>query len=170
MANLHVRQQPDIQTRAQVDAHGGSQWLTYLSTPETAMSEASHRIAREFFQALTQGEVPDSLLTPDVTVWTTSTGGASDKARFQAGIKLLASVFKGNFVYTVDALTAEEDRIAAEVQARGTLINGDEYRMRYVFMLRIRDGRIASIAEHNNPGPVREQLGPLIQAVMAKRQ
>ncbi len=134
------------------------------------MTEASHRIAREFFQALTKGEVPDSLLTPDLTVWTTSSGGGSDKGRFQAGIKALASAFKGNFIYTVDALTAEGDRVAAEVQAVGTLINGNEYRMRYVFMLRIREGRIASIAEHNNPGPVRDQLGPVVQSVMAKRQ
>jgi ketosteroid isomerase-like protein len=140
-----------------------------FSLTEKAMTEANHRIAHEFFEALSKGEVPDSLLAPDLTVWTTSTGSASDKARFQSGIKLLASVFNGNFLYTVDALTAEEDRVAAEVQARGILINGDEYHMRYVFMLRIRDGRIASIAEHNNPGPVKAQLGPLMQALMAKR-
>ena len=127
-----------------------------------------HQLAREFFAALTNGEVPDSLLMPDMTMWSTSSPTWSTKARFQAGIKLLASVFNGGLHYTVDSITAEEDRIAAEVQARGTLINGETYQMRYVFMLRVHDGRIASVAEHNDPVPVRERLGPLMQAVMAR--
>ena len=103
---------------------------------------------------------------PDMVAWTTSSGAWSDKARFQYGIKLLASIFNGGLSYTIDSLTAEADRIAAEVHSRGTLINGEEYRGRYVFMLRVRDGRIASVAEHNDPGPVREKLGPLLKAAL----
>ncbi len=103
-----------------------------------------------------------------MTAWTTSSGAWSDKARFQYGIKLLASIFNGGLAYTVDSLTAEKDRVAAEVQSRGTLTNGEEYRGRYVFMLRIRDGRITSVAEHNDPRAVREKLGPLLQAALKK--
>jgi ketosteroid isomerase-like protein len=132
------------------------------------MTQTNHRVAREFFAALSRGDIPDALLTPDMTAWTTSSGKWSDKARFQFGIKTLASVFKNGLSYTVDSLTAEGDRVAAEVQSTGTLINGDEYHGRYVFVLRIRDGRIASVAEHNDPGLVREKLAPLIQRAMAK--
>ncbi len=113
--------------------------------------QTNHQLARVFFEALSKGEIPDALLTSDMTAWTTSSGAWSDKARFQYGIKLLASIFDGGLAYTVDSLTAEDDRVAAEVQSHGTLINGEDYHGRYVFMLRIRDGRIASVAEHNDP-------------------
>jgi ketosteroid isomerase-like protein len=132
------------------------------------MTPDNHQIARALFVALSSGDVPDELLTSDLAVWTTSTGKWSDKARFQQGIKLLASIFRGGLNYSIDSLTAEEDRVAAEVQLTGTLINGAAYSMRYVFMLRIRDGRIASICEHNDPGPVRERLGPLLLQQMRR--
>jgi ketosteroid isomerase-like protein len=130
------------------------------------MAQTNHQLARRFFQALSNGEIPDALLTPDMTAWTTSSGAWSDKARFQYGIKLLASIFNGGLAYTIDSLTAEADRVAAEVQSRGTLVNGEDYHGRYAFMLRVRDGRIASVAEHNDPGPVREKLGPLLKAAL----
>jgi uncharacterized protein len=134
------------------------------------MIQETHQIAREFFAALSRGDVPDAILTSDMTFWTTSSGKSSDKARFQFGIKLLASIFKGGLTYSIDSLTAEEDRVAAEVQSQGTLVNGEEYHGRYVFMLRVRDGRISSVSEHNDPAPVREKLGPLLQDALAKMQ
>jgi ketosteroid isomerase-like protein len=54
------------------------------------------------------------------------------------------------------------------VQSSGTLINGEDYHGRYVFLLRVRDGRIASVAEHNDPGAVREKLGPLLKSALQK--
>jgi uncharacterized protein len=132
------------------------------------MAQSNHEIARAFFNALSAGAIPDELLTPDMTVWTTSSGMA-DRARFQYGIKLLASIFNGGLAYAIDTLTAEEDRVAAEVQSRGTLINGETYQARYVFMLRIRDGRIASVGEYADPGPVRDKLGPLLKAALQSK-
>jgi ketosteroid isomerase-like protein len=60
--------------------------------------------------------------------------------------------------------------VAAEVQSCGTLINGKEYQGRYVFVLRLRDQRIASVAEHNDPGSVRGRLGALLQTAIEKKQ
>jgi uncharacterized protein len=77
-------------------------------------------------------------------------------------------VFDGGLSYSVNSLTAEADRVAAEVTARGQLIDGFDYQNTYVFVLRIRDGQIAAIAEHFNPLPVREKIVPLLQAAMAK--
>jgi ketosteroid isomerase-like protein len=134
------------------------------------MTSPNHDITRAFFAALSAGNLPDELLTEDMTAWTTSSGVNWNKARYQGGVKMLASVFNGPYAYTIDSLTAEEDRVAAEVRAQGTLINGETFSNRYVFMLHIRDGRIASVAEHFNPIPVRETLGPLIQTMMAKAQ
>ncbi len=131
------------------------------------MSTTSHQIVRDFFTAMCSGNLPDTLFTPDMTVWTT-TSGTSPGSKYAGGVKLLQSLFKGGLRYTIDSLTAEGDRVAAEVQSRGTLIDGQDFHNIYVFVFRIRDGRIAAIAEHFNPAPVREKLGPLMQAAMAK--
>lgn len=131
------------------------------------MTQSNHQLVRDFFAALSTGNLPDELLTPDMTAWTT-TSGASDKAHFQGGVKLLASIFSGSLRYSIDSLTAEEDRVAAEVQSRGTLVNGEDFHNTHVFMFRIRDGRIASVAEHMNAFIVREKLVPLLQAAMGR--
>jgi ketosteroid isomerase-like protein len=132
------------------------------------MTNGNHQIVREFFSALASGNLPDSLLTADMTAWTT-TSGTSPREKYQAGMKLLQALFEGGLAYTIDSLTAEDDRVAAEVRSRGKLLNGQDFHNTYVFMFRIRDGRIASVAEHFNPAPVREQIEPLMRAAMAKR-
>jgi ketosteroid isomerase-like protein len=101
-----------------------------------------------------------------MTAWTT-TSGKSDRLKYQAGVRMLQSLFPSGLLYTVDSITAEEDRAAAEVQSRGTLVNGKEFHNIYVFMFRIKDGRIATVAEHFNPQVVRELIVPLLQAAMA---
>src|SRR5665213_4393672 len=109
------------------------------------MTHINHRIVRDFFAAISRGETPDDLFTADMTGWTASSG-TSPKARFLSGIRLLASIVSGPYAYTVQSLTAEEDRVAAEVHGAGTLISGEPYENDYVFVFRIRDGRIAAIA------------------------
>jgi uncharacterized protein len=132
------------------------------------MNRSNHQLVRDFFAALSTGDLPDELFTQDVTVWTI-TSGASDKTKYQGGVKMLQSLFRGGLSYKVDSLTAEDDRVAAEVRAQGTLVNGEEYHNTYVFIFRIRDARIARIAEYFNAIVMREKLTPLIQAAMNKR-
>src|SRR5271165_1211963 len=131
------------------------------------MSRSNHQLVRDFFAALSRGDLRDDLFTDDVAMWT-NTAGTSEKARYQGGVKILQSLFEGGLNYSVDSLTAEDDRVAAEVQARGKLKSGEDYRNTYVFMFRIRNGRIASVAEHCNSIVVREKIMPLLQAA-AKR-
>ena len=47
-------------------------------------------------------------------------------------------------------------------------MNGEEYRQTYVFVFRIRDGKIASIAEHYNALVSQQKLVPLMDAARAK--
>lgn len=131
------------------------------------MTATHHQIVREFFAALSSGKLPDHMLTEDMKAWTL-TSGDTDKARFQGGVKLLASIFGGTLEYHIDALTAEEDRVLAEVRSSGTLVNGEDFSNVHVFSFRIYDGRIASVAEFMNPVIVSEKIVPLIQAAMAK--
>jgi uncharacterized protein len=128
------------------------------------MTQPNHQLVRDFFAALSNGSLSSQFFTDDMTAWTT-TSGTSPKEKYLAGVRILQSLFPGGLTYTVDALTAEEDRVAAEVQSRGTLVNGASFHNTYVFMFRIRDGRIASLAEHFDPQIVREKVMPLLQPI-----
>ena len=46
----------------------------------------------------------------------------------------------------MDSLTAEDDRVAAEVRSQGTLVSGEPFANSYVFILRICDGRMSGTA------------------------
>ena len=129
--------------------------------------QTNYELARAYFTAVSNGDLPDSLLTSDMTAWLT-TGGTVDKSTYQHLIKLLAAMCDGPLLFTIRSLTAEEDRVVAEAESHGKLINGSEYANTYIFVFRIRDGRFASIAEHYNALVVQEKLMPLMEA--AQRQ
>ena len=124
------------------------------------MSHPNHAVAAAYLSAVTAGDLPDSLLTDDMTAWLTTQGPIS-KAAYQGAIRLFARMAQSPIRFTVDALTAEDDRVVIEAHSQATLINGEEYGNTYVFSLRIRDGRIAWIAEHYNPLIAQEKLFPL---------
>jgi ketosteroid isomerase-like protein len=134
------------------------------------MSNSHHALVRRFFAELGTGNLSDELLADDMTVWSSSSGSTGPaKAKYQFAVRLLQSLFPEKLAYQVVSLTAEEDRVAAEVQARGTLCNGERYENSYVFIFRIRDARIAAIAEHFNVLTVQEKIAPLMADAMAKR-
>jgi ketosteroid isomerase-like protein len=131
------------------------------------MTQTNKDLARAYFAAVTAGELPDALLTPDMTAWTT-TQGTLDKAAYQGLIKLLARMCARPLAFTIDALTQEGDRVVAEARSEGLLINGQPYANTYVFVFRIEGGRIAWIAEHFNALIVQETLIPVMQLLSAE--
>lgn len=130
------------------------------------MTQDNHRLVLDFFAALSAGDLPESLLTEDMTAWTV-TSGDTDKARFQGGVRMLASVFGGTLIYHIDAITAEDDRVVVECKSSGTLINGEPFDNVHVFSFRVRDGRIAHVGEFMNPQTVQEQILPIMREMMA---
>jgi ketosteroid isomerase-like protein len=131
------------------------------------MTAANHQIVREFLAALSKGELGDDMLTPDFSGWTVLSGPVS-KATYQGAFKVFASIFQEGPVITIHSLTAEHDRVVAEFHSQGTLANGDAYQNDYLFLFRIRDGRIAYVGEYFNPDIVRAKIGPAIAAAMAR--
>ena len=136
------------------------------TTRHRSLKQQNYQLAREYFTAVSNGDLPDSLLTSDMTGWIT-TGGTLDKARYQHLIRLLAAMCARPLTFTIKSLTSDEDRVVAEAKSQGTLINGEEYRNTYVFVFRIRDGRIASVAEHYNALIAQEKLIPLMDQARA---
>lgn len=125
------------------------------------MSNPLHQFAHAYFAAVEAGELPDDLLTGDFTAWTTGTGPLSREA-YQHAIRLLARMCREPIRFTIDAVTAEGDRVVAEARSKAILIDGQPYENTYVFTLRIRQGRIAWIGEHMNLAIVHEKLVPLM--------
>jgi ketosteroid isomerase-like protein len=124
--------------------------------------ETSRSLVRAFFATTAKGVLPDELLSRDMTAWTT-TQGRMEKAAYQHVISLLGKMTPVPLTFTIDSITAEEDRAVAEVRSEGVLVNGEPYANTYVFVFRIRDGRIASVAEHFNALIVQEKLIPLVR-------
>ncbi len=121
------------------------------------MPHPNHAIAQAYLSAVTAGDLPDRLLTDDMTAWLT-TQGTIPKSAYQGAIRLLARMCQSPIRFTVDAITAQDDRVVIEARSQATLIDGQEYANTYVFSLRVRDGRIAWIAEHFNPLIAQERL------------
>jgi len=132
------------------------------------MARSNQQLVEDFFKAVAAGHVTDDLITPDMTFWSVNSG-MSDKPRFLGGIKVLASIFNaGTLAYFVESLTAEEDRLIAEISSQGTLINGEALNNTHVFLFWLRDGRIAAAKEYMNQFVVRDKIVPLMQAAMTK--
>lgn len=131
------------------------------------MKEQNYQIARDYFAAVSNGELPDALLTPDMTGWITTTG-TMEKAAYQRLIRLLAKMCATPLQFTITALTADEDRVVAEATSHCVLVNGETYGNTYVFVFRIRGGKIASVAEHYNAITARDKLVPLMAEAAAK--
>lgn len=119
-------------------------------------------IVEGFFAAVAAGELPDHLLTPDMTGWIT-TQGTVDREAYRGMIRLLARMTDGPLAFTVDSVTAQEDRIVAEARSTGRLVNGEDYAQTYVYVFRVRDGRIVSVAEHYNALVAQQKLLPLMK-------
>lgn len=132
------------------------------------MANDNSDTARAFLEALPRGKLTSDLLTEDFTAWTTSSGQMSSD-KFRGGTEMLAAIFSNPMQIEIDAVTAEDDRVVVEAASYGLLVDGEEYRNRYVFVFRMRDGKVASFAEHNNPFVVQQKLVPLIHTAIAKR-
>ena len=128
------------------------------------MAHPHHAIARAYFAAVTAGDLPDELCCDDMTAWIT-TGGTLSKSAYQQAIRLLARMSATPIQFTIDAITAEDDRVVAEARSSATLVNGESYENTYVFAFRIRHGKFAHLAEHYNALVTQEKLVPLMGGV-----
>ncbi len=131
------------------------------------MTATNRELVEKFIAGLNAGLLPDVLFTDDMTVWATSSG-VSTKATYQNAIKQLKRCFKDGLHYQLDSLIAEGERAAAEVKSHGIMVNGEDFAMSYGYFFTIRDGRIATIAEHINPLIVQQKLLPLFASAAAR--
>jgi ketosteroid isomerase-like protein len=93
---------------------------------------ANKALVRTFFDALSRADVEAvrELYAEDFELWTAS----------------------------IDAMTAEGERVAVEAKSEGVHTSGARYHNRYHFLLVVRDGRITELKEYLDTEHAREVL------------
>ena len=122
---------------------------------ETGIEE-NKRLVSEWFARLDAGDLNGALdmLTEDATWWIaggveqTPGSGEHTKEQVRRLLSNMGRQLKEGLRMRVHGLTAEADRVAAEVTSRGELRNGKVYANEYHFALTLRDGKIARVREY----------------------
>ena len=78
---------------------------------------------------------------------------------FFAGAK---QILQPGFKFAVKSVTAEDDRVSVEAMGDGTSVTGKKYQTAYHFMFRIRDGKIAYVAEYIDTQHVADVFGEFL--------
>jgi ketosteroid isomerase-like protein len=123
---------------------------------------SAHELALGFIAASEAGVFPEELVQPDLTAWTTLQSTLS-LAKYGEAIAWMRQHTGGTLKFAIDAITAEGDRAVIEAHSTATLVNGEAYTNTYVFVLGLRDGKIAEVREHFNALTVMQKLVPLMQ-------
>jgi ketosteroid isomerase-like protein len=128
------------------------------------VTNSNHEIVRKFINAMSDGNITDELVTADFTVWIVGAEQAVDKESYVNGIANLPKVFPNKLAFTIHSLTAEDERVVAEFSGDGTTTDGKLYRNNYLYLFKIRDGRVYFLAEYLN---IDEMRGVLLPAMIA---
>jgi ketosteroid isomerase-like protein len=120
--------------------------------------EANKAVVRRYFQAIEEAdyETIEKLLADDVRFWLPPS--VPDGVEFQGRRDIMRNIAESiaglydvrvGLHPEIQNLTAEDDRVAAELVIRGrSKASGKDYENHYHFLFVIRDGRIAEFHEH----------------------
>jgi ketosteroid isomerase-like protein len=129
------------------------------------VTKANHEIVSKFINAMSDGTITDELVTSDFTVWILGAEQIVDKESYVNGIANLPKVFPNKLVFSIHSLTAEDDRVVAEFSGNGTTTDGQLYRNDYLYLFKIRDGKVYFLAEYLNLDQMRGVLLPAMIAL-----
>lgn len=111
------------------------------------------RIVLEFFARLTRGDAQAamSVVADEVAWWVPGTlpfSGTKNKAEYAVIVDRIRAGFPDGLIFEVRGLTAEADRVAAEVESLGRHAKGVIYNNRYHFLFVLEAGRIVAVKEY----------------------
>ncbi|PWJ41816.1 nuclear transport factor 2 family protein [Sediminitomix flava] len=118
--------------------------------------ESNKQIVQEFFRQFENADVGAALdcLTDDVQ-WLAMgvkgdlpISGEMDKDGIGNLIQLVDQTFPEGLKLTFKTLTAEEDRVAAEVVSYGEKANGTVYNNLYHYLFKVKNGKVSLVKEY----------------------
>ena len=115
--------------------------------------EENKRITRELFAALSRADsaAVAKLYADDFTLWSPGTlpfSGTFTKAQALQSMGQILGLFPDGLRFTIDAMTAEDERVAVEAHSHGRHVSGKTYHNQYHFLLLIHDGKIHALKEY----------------------
>jgi ketosteroid isomerase-like protein len=114
---------------------------------------ANKRVVARFFELLNAGAYDEavSLFTNDF-IWSIPEsipgGGEKSTAEFRELLTGISSLYDDQPQYTVVSMTAEGDRVSAELVGEGELKNGNHYRNHYHMLFFISGSSIRRVNEY----------------------
>ena len=115
-------------------------------------SEKNKQIAIKFFEALSSGsETYLDFYNDDSIIWTAgdnAIGGRRTKKEIITFAKDILEAFPNGIEFKITGITAENERVAVEVQGDAIHISGKPYNNFYHFLLKIKDGKIIELKEY----------------------
>ena len=127
--------------------------MFWKSVVVASLEERNKQLVREFFTILNRGDVPaivaayasDGHLQ---TMGRTLISGSFTRAQIEAAAGQIYQVFPQGLTFSIDAMTAEGERVAVEAHSHGRHISGALYSNEYHFLFVFRDGKLQLLREY----------------------
>ncbi|MDB5986353.1 MAG: nuclear transport factor 2 family protein [Nevskia sp.] len=128
-----------------------------------SQEQRNKQLVRDFIDALNRGDVAAiaDAYTDDgycLTMGNTLISGKFGKAQVRQAAGLIYQAFPQGIHFTIDAMTAEGERVALEAHSEGLHASGRTYTNQYHFLFEFRDGQLAVLKEYMDTERVTEIL------------
>ena len=115
--------------------------------------EQNKQLARDFVAAISRGDVKaiEAAYADDAVIWTIGSmpiSGRFTKQQVAAISHRVLDIFPEGLEITIRRMTAEDDRVAIEAESHGRHVSGKIYHNVYVFLMRVRGGKIVEWSEY----------------------
>jgi ketosteroid isomerase-like protein len=110
-------------------------------------AEENRATAIEFIETMAEhGALNEGLVTDDFHIWG-PTMGIMDAKTYKTCVAELRGIMPKLPKFTIISTTAEDDRVALEVNGSAVLSNGRKYENNYLMLFQFKNGRIQMIKE-----------------------
>jgi len=118
----------------------------------STITDQNKEITKEFFEALSNGS--DKYLdfyTDESIIWTAGNnamGGTRTKEEVVGFAQNILSAFPTGITFNIKGMTAEDERVAVEINGEAMHASGATYNNQYHFLLIIKDEKILELKEY----------------------
>jgi len=118
----------------------------------TSTIKENKEIAIKFFEALSSGsEAYLDFYNDDSIIWTAGNnaiGGTRTKKEIIDFAQGILAAFPTGITFNITGMTAENERVAVEVNGEAIHASGEAYNNKYHFLLAIKNGKIIELKEY----------------------